>query len=180
MIYATFNDYMVSMLKSFIGCEFNSYEYVSIGNGAYGNLRIQINGEPYEIRNQQRIVMMNNESVDLSSLSIEKAAGEFEPVCGDQISLNIIEDTIQDVQIIQDSVHLSNGDEILMDMAIVFKTKQTDTMFSRDAWFSEFITVSDTYDLDSVYPICRAKDTWRNDDESEVIIHRITKSLLNI
>ncbi|MEQ2562677.1 hypothetical protein WMO41_05805 [Ventrimonas sp. CLA-AP-H27] len=60
--------------------------------------------------------MMNNESVDLSSLSIEKAAGEFEPVCGDQISLNIIEDTIQDVQIIQDSVHLSNGDEILMDM----------------------------------------------------------------
>ena len=82
MIYATFNDSMVSMLKSFIGCEFNSYEYVSIGNGAYGNLRIQINGEPYEIRNQQRIVMMNNESVDLSSLSIEKATGEFEPVCG--------------------------------------------------------------------------------------------------
>ena len=38
MIYATFNDSMVSMLKSFIGCEFNSYEYVSIGNGAYGNL----------------------------------------------------------------------------------------------------------------------------------------------
>ena len=77
--------------------------------------------------------MMNNESVDLSSLSIEKADGEFEPVCGDQISLNIIEDTIQDVQIIQDSVHLSNGDEILMDMAVVFKIKHTDTMFSRDA-----------------------------------------------
>ncbi|MFU9922120.1 hypothetical protein [Fannyhessea vaginae] len=180
MIYATFNDSMVSMLKSFIGCEFNSYEYVSIGNGAYGNLRIQINGEPYEIRNQQRIVMMNNESVDLSSLSIEKATGEFEPVCGDQISLNIIEDTIQDVQIIKDCVHLSNGDEILMDMAVVFKTKHTDTMFSRDAWFSEFITISDTYDLDSVYPICKAKDAWRNDDESEVIIHRITQSLLNI
>lgn len=180
MIYATFNDSMVSMLKSFIGCEFNSYEYVSIGNGAYGNLRIQINGEPYEIRNQQRIVMMNNESVDLSSLSIEKATGEFEPVCGDQISLNIIEDTIQDVQIIKDCVHLSNGDEILMDMAVVFKAKHTDTMFSRDAWFSEFITISDTYDLDSVYPICKAKDAWRNDDESEVIIHRITQSLLNI
>lgn len=180
MIYATFNDSMVSMLKSFIGCEFNSYEYVSIGNGAYGNLRIQINGEPYEIRNQQRIVMMNNESVDLSSLSIEKATGEFEPVCGDQISLNIIEDTIQDVQIIKDCVHLSNGDEILMDMAVVFKAKHTDTMFSRDAWFSEFITISDTYDLDSVYPICKAKDAWRNDDESEVIIHRITQSLLKI
>ena len=180
MIYATFNDSMVSMLKSFIGCEFNSYEYVSIGNGAYGNLRIQINGEPYEIRNQQRIVMMNNESVDLSSLSIEKATGEFEPVCGDQISLNIIEDTIQDVQIIKDCVHLSNGDEILMDMAVVFKAKHTDTMFSRDAWFSEFITISDTYDLDSVYPICKAKDAWRNDAESEVIIHRITQSLLNI
>lgn len=180
MTYATFSDSMVSMLKSFIGCEFNSYEYVSIGNGAYGNLRIQTNGEPYEIRNQQGSVMMNNESVDLSSLSIEKADGEFEPVCGDQISLNIIEDTIQDVQIIQDSVHLSNGDEILMDMTVVFKTKHTDTMFSRDAWFSEFITIRDTYDLDSVYPICRAKDAWRNDDESEVIIHRITQSLLNI
>ena len=47
MIYATFNDSMVSMLKSFIGCKFNSYEYVSIGNGAYGNLHIQINVEPY-------------------------------------------------------------------------------------------------------------------------------------
>ena len=180
MIYATFSASMISMLKSFIGCKFNSYEYVSIGKGAYGNLRIQINGKPYEIRNQQGMVTMNNESFDLSSLSIEKAAGEFEPVCGDQISLKIIEDIIKDVQIIQDSVHLSNGDEILMDMAVVFKSKYTDTMFSRDAWFSEFITISDTSDLDSIYPIFRAKDSWRNDDESEVNIHRITKSLLNI
>ncbi|MDO4438772.1 MAG: hypothetical protein Q4B86_04920 [Eubacteriales bacterium] len=180
MIYATFNDSMISMLRSFIGCEFNSYKYVSIGNGTYGNLHIQINGEPYEIRNQQGIVMMNNEFVDLSSLSIKKVAGEFEPVCGDQISINIINDIIQDVQIFQDSVCLSSGDEILMDMAVVFKTKHTDIMFSRDVWFSEFITISETSDFDSVYPICRAKDSWRNDDESEVIIHRITKSLLNI
>lgn len=179
MIRATFSDSMISMLKSFIGYEFNSYECASIGKGAYGNLRIQINGELYEIRNQQGIVTMNHESVDLSSLSIAKAVGKFEPVCGEQLSLNIIDDIIQDVQIVQDSVILSNGDKILMDMAVVFKTKYRVIMFSRDAWFSEFITISDTSDLDSVYPICRAKDSWRNDDESEVIIHRTTKSLRN-
>lgn len=180
MIHATFSDSMISMLKSFIGWKFNSYEYCSIGNGTYGNLHIHINGEPYEIRNQQSTVILNNESVDLSSLSIAKAVGKFEPLCGNKLSLNIIDDTIKDIQIIQDSVILANGDKILMDMAIVFKTKHADTMFSRDAWFSEFITISDTSDFDLVYPICRAKDSWRNDDEAEVIIHRITKSLLNI
>ena len=83
----------------------------------------------------------------------------------------------KDICIIQDLVVLPSGEEIRMDMAVVFKTGLTTTMFSRDAWFSEFITISNTDDLDTVYPICRAKDSWRNDDEAEVAIHRTIKSL---
>lgn len=84
---------------------------------------------------------------------------------------------MKDICIIQDLVVLPSGEEIRMDMAVVFKTGLTTTMFSRDAWFSEFITISNTDDLDTVYPICRAKDSWRNDDEAEVTIHRTIKSL---
>lgn len=179
MICATFSESMVSMLRSFIRCSFNSYEYVPVGDGAYGNLRIQMNNVPYEIRNQESPVVMNGEPTDFASFSIVKANNEFEPVCGDQVSLISIEDIVQDILIVQDAVHLPDGEEILMDMAVVFKTAHTTTMFSRDAWFSEFITISDTSDLDAIYPICRAKDSWRNDDESEVVIRRTTKSLRN-
>lgn len=179
MIYATFSESMISMLMNFIGCSFNSYECIPIGNGTYGNLRIQINGEAFEIQNQQRVVIMNTEPVELSSFSIAKATGKFEPVCDGQLSLTIIEDTVQDVLIIQDFITLPSGDQILMDMAVVFKAKHASTMFSRDAWFSEFITISETADLDTIYPICRAKDSWRNDGKEEVIVRRTIISLKN-
>lgn len=107
--------------------------YLIIGNGTYGNVRIQINGEPYEIQNQQSVVLMNGESTDLSAFSIKKATGKFEPICGDQPSVNVIEDTVKDICIIQDLGVLPSGEEIRMDMAVVFKTGLTTTMFSRDA-----------------------------------------------
>lgn len=177
MIYATFRESMIHILKSFIGCRFNSYECVPVGSGTYGNLRIQIDGEPYEIRNQQNVVLMNGESVDISTFSIEKATGAFKPICGNKIEKNMIEDTVQDICIVQDAIVLPNAEEIRMDMAVTFKTEHTVTMFSRDAWFSEFITISNTSDLDAIYPIFRAKDSWRNGDEAEVMIHRTIKSL---
>ena len=46
MIYATFSDSMVSMLKSFIGCEFNVQRYVSIGNGVMGICAFRQMGNP--------------------------------------------------------------------------------------------------------------------------------------
>lgn len=98
MINAAFSESMVSILKSFIGCYFDSYEYAPIGNGTYGNVRIQINGEPYEIQNQQSVVLMNGESTDLSTFSIKKATGKFEPIGGDQTSVNVIEDTVKDLK----------------------------------------------------------------------------------
>lgn len=51
---------------------------------------------------------------------------------------------MKDSCIIQDLVVLPSGEEIRMDMAVVFKIGLTTTMFSRDAWFSEFITISNT------------------------------------
>lgn len=57
---------------------------------------------------------------------------------------------MKDICIIQDLVVLPSGEEIRMDMAVVFKTGLTTTMFSRDAWFSEFITISNTAWADAV------------------------------
>lgn len=179
MICATFSEQMVSLLRSFIGCSFDSYEYVPIGNGTYGNLQMRINNVSYELQNQQNPVLMNGESADLAGLSIVKSNVAFTPVCGDQITSVSIEEGIQDIVIVRDSIQLPDGEDILMDMAVVFKTAHKNIMFSRDAWFSEFITISNSSDLDEVYPICRAKDTWRNDDEAEVLIYRTEKSLKN-
>ncbi len=172
MLHITFNENSVNLLTSLIGKRFNVYKYAPIGSGTYGNILLVIDSTPYELQNRQRVVVMNGEPTDLAMFSFMQLANEFTPDCGDRLVSTVVDAVIQDVFVVQDRVVLVEGERIAMDMALVFKTENGVTAFSRDAQFSEFITISDTVDLDTVYPICRAKDSWRNDDAAEVDIQR--------
>lgn len=98
--------------------------------------------------------------------------GDFEPMAGEIIATESVEQIIKGICIIRDAVTRADGVQFSMDMAVIIKTPQTQYMFSRDVWFSEFITISNDSNLDSVYPICKARTGWKSDESDDTIIKR--------
>ena len=177
MINATLNDATIATMQTFIGKIFTGYTYSPVAAGAYGNVLLTIDGVAYELRCSQIPLVVGAETEDVACLSFKVHHGGFTPMAGEIISTETIEQKITGICIIQDTVMRADGTQISMDMAIIIKTPQNQYMFSRDVWFSEFITISNHDDLDAVYPICRAKDGWKSDESDNIVIKRSSMRL---
>ncbi len=174
MVNATIDAATIAAIQTFIGKTLNGYTYSPVAAGAYGNLLFHIDEAAYELRCNQIPFAIGNETEDMACLSMSLHTDDFEPMAGEVITTEAVEQIINEIRIIRDEVTRADGIQILMDMAIIIKTPQTQYMFSRDVWFSEFITISNEADLDSVYPICKAKSGWKSDESDDVIIKRTT------
>lgn len=174
MVHATIDAAAIAALQTLIEKTFNGYTYSPIASGAYGNVLLHIDGTAYELRCNQTPITVGIETEDIACLSVSMHAGDFKPMAGEVIATESVEQTIKEIRIVRDVVTRADGIQLAMDMAVIIKTPQTQYMFSRDVWFSEFITISNSDDLDSVYPICKAKSGWKSDESDEVVIRRTT------
>ena len=174
MVNATFDTAAIAAIQALIGKTFNGYTYSPVAAGAYGNVLLHIDRTAYELRCNQTPLTVGNEAEDIACLSINMHTGDFEPMAGEVIAAESVEQIIKEICIVRDTVTRADGVQLSMDMAIIIKTQIAEYMFSRDVWFSEFITISNNADLDSVYPICKAKSGWKSDESEDVIIKRTT------
>ena len=174
MVNAKIDATAIAVIQALIGKTFNGYTYSPVAAGAYGNVLLHIDGTAYELRCNQIPLTVGNETEDIACLSIDMHTGDFKPMAGEVIATESVEQIIKGICIIRDTVTRADGLQFSMDMAVIIKTPQAEYMFSRDVWFSEFITISNNGDLDSVYPICKAKSGWKSDESDNVIVKRTT------
>ena len=174
MVNAKIDATAIAVIQALIGKTFNGYTYSPMAAGAYGNVLLHIDGTAYELRCNQIPFTVGNETEDIACLSIDMHTGDFKPMAGEVIATESVEQIIKGICIIRDTVTRADGVQFSMDMAVIIKTPQAEYMFSRDVWFSEFITISNNGDLDSVYPICKAKSGWKSDESDNVIVKRTT------
>lgn len=174
MVNATIDTAAIAAIQTLIGKTLNGYTYSPVAAGAYGNVLLHIDGTAYELRCNQTPFAVGIETEDIACLSVSMHTGDFKPMAGDVITTESVEQVIKEICIVRDMVTRADGVQFSMDMAVIIKTPQTQHMFSRDVWFSEFITISNNDDFDSVYPICKAKAGWKSDESDEVVIKRTT------
>lgn len=174
MVNATIDAAAIAAIQTLIGKTLNGYTYSPVASGAYGNVLLHIDRTAYELRCNQTPFAVGIETEDIACLSVSMLIGNFKPMAGEVITTESVEQTIEGICIVRDVVTRADGVQFSMDMAVIIKTPQTQYMFSRDVWFSEFITISNNDDFDSVYPICKAKAGWKNDESEEVVIKRTT------
>lgn len=180
MIFVTLNEEMEKLLSSIKGAETVSYECERIFNNVYGKLRIHTEKGSIEVTNfhQTRDILGAQEDASGFQCKKVKKGSCFKPLCGDAADTFRMRGLVTEIKIINDAISVNDGAyEISFDQAIVIKTKDETVMFSRDAWFSEDITVSEHDDYELLVPVSRVAELWSFDGDNKVKITRTSRQL---
>ncbi len=180
MIYVTLNQTMEAMLKNIKTSKFISYECGKVFGNAYGNFRINTDKTAIEISNFQKTTPFFGSEEEVAGFNCKEVEKNsvFKPYCEEPFESFEVNETIADIEIVNDSICINNGEfEISFDQAIIIRTETKTIMFSRDIWFSEDITISEHDDYNSVFPISQLIDSWSDDGEKKVCVIRKSRKL---
>ncbi len=180
MLNATLTEEMITILKNLKNSKFISYECGKNICSTYGNLRINTDTCSIELRNIEKPMPFFDTTEDIASFECKNTDSnqQFEPYCIVKPKKIEIGEFIAGIEIINDYVNVNDGEhEFSFDQAIIIKTENTTTMFSRDVWFSEIITISENDNYDSLFSISEAVDSFSNYGEYRVDIKRTKYSL---
>lgn len=180
MIDATLSKNMITILKGFKFSKFISYECGKIFDSAYGNLRINTDKGSIEITNFQRTMPFFNTEEEVTCFECKKvdASTEFKPYCEEPFAIYNVEKEITSIEILNDYININDNEYVIsFDQAIIFRIENDVIMFSRDAWFSENITISDNDDYNKIFPVDAAIELWSDEGDNQVRIDRTIKKL---
>lgn len=180
MLNAILREDMIELLKDLKNSKFISYECGKIFNCVGGNLRINTSNGSIEIGNIEKPMIFFDENDEVAFFECKKVDSDarFQPYCDVTPERFEIGETITGIEIINDYANVNNGEyEFSFDQAIIIKTQNTVTMFSRDMWFSEVITVSDNDNYDALFPISKAAESFSDYGEHKVDVRRTRHEL---
>lgn len=180
MLEATLKDDMINLLNAINHSNFVSYVCGKTFNCVGGNLRINTSQGSVELTNFHKTIPFFDEEDEVAFFECVRVntTTAFVPYCNIPAENFDINEKIKSIEIINDYINVNNGKyEFSFDQAIIFKTEHRTIMFSRNAWFSEVIIISDTDDYDSVFPISEVSQTFSNYGEYSVNVKRTRRVL---
>lgn len=183
MVYATFSEDMLEILKNLESAIFLSYDCATTFGMPYGNLRINTDKMSVEITNIQKELPFYDATEDIACFACEISDPdkEFKPYCDEPYGNFKIGEKIVEMKIINDVIDVNDGEYIIsFDRAVVIKTEKRTIMFSRSIWFAEDIAISDNDDYDSVFSINDVIDAWSNEGADKVTVKRSIKDLWDL
>lgn len=161
------NHEMRELLKKIKNSNFISYECECVYGMTYGNLRINTDKYSIEITNFEETADLFGEEEDVTGFKCAKVDGseDFKPYCIGMSKEYDINKKITGIKIINDFIVIDNEDMAMSyDQAIIFEMGDSSIMFSREAWFSENIDISEDDDYNSVYSVKSVEEVWQNGD----------------
>ena len=176
----TLDSNMEEILRKIKNANFISYECGKIFDNAYGNLRINTDIFSIELTNLQKTTPFFDAEEEVAGFGCKlvEINSEFRPYCEENFQAFKVGETINDIEIINDSISVNDADfEISFDQAIIIRTESNVIMFSRNIWFSEIITISEHDDYNSMYPISRVVEDWSDEGENIVKVIRTNRKL---
>ncbi len=180
MVYATFTEDMIRLLKELKGARFLSYECEDTNGDAYGNLRINTDKMSVELTNIQQIMPFYTDEEEIACFACAKVDPEkkFKPYCITDTCKVDVGDKILGISIVSDEITMNDGEyEISFDRAVIITMEKRILMFSRDIWFSEVIDISEHDNYDLRYPITEVIEAWSNEGRDKVEVKRTRKEL---
>ena len=179
MIKAEFTDDMKQILASMKGAHFKSYECaIDSHNHIYCNFRINTDKCSIEIKNENQVFPFFDDKEEMACFSCKITSEPFKPTEITSSTVFSVKEIINSVEILNDVIDVNNGMyQVSFDNALIIRTNSTTYMFAKDVWFSEIITVRKDDNYDQVISKQEIIDSWSNEGDFSVDIHRTVKKL---
>ncbi len=177
---AKFTNEMIEIIKTIKGKTFCSYDCAKFLDEAYGNIRINLNDFSIEFLNETKETHFWDSFEDISCFSCKKVDinSTFKPYCDEDFQNYSINEKIQQIQIISDTISINNKEyEISFDMAVIINTEKHNYIFSRGWFFGEVISINVDKNYDEIYPVKQVIDDWDDDGKNNVAVSRCVKVL---
>ncbi len=179
MVKVEFTEAMKQLLAGIKGQQFESYECaIDDHNQIYGNFRINTDQISIDVVNEARELPFFDSCEDIAGFSCAIADKPFESCSIANVTVFNVKEKITSVEILNDVIDVNDGMyQVSFDNALIVRTSFTTYMFARDVWFSEFITIRKDDNYEQVISMQNIIDSWSNEGEYSVNIHRTIKTL---
>ena len=81
-------------------------------------------------------------------------------------------EVVSDVLVVRDDINISSGEHIIMDQALIIKTREKAYAFARKDWFIENISITTLDSIKGFRTVKQVKTEWEDEGRLKVDVKR--------
>jgi hypothetical protein len=179
--YAIFTDEMLNILasmkhktlKSFEGDFSSKFDYVD------GIFRINFNGFVFDVScfTQPKLRLNYDGSSSLEDFAVfscvkKKPSEKIDAYFSNPPLCFVKNEVVSEVLVVRDDINISSGEHIVMDQALIIKTREKAYTFTRKDWFIENISITTSDSLKGYRTVKQVKTEWEDEGLFKVEVKR--------
>lgn len=178
---AIFTGEMLEILASMKHKTLKSFEgdFSSKFDSVYGIFRINFNGFVIDVScfTQPKARLNYDGSFALEDFAVfscvkKKSSEKIDAYFSNPPLCFVKNEIVSDVLIVRDDINISSGEHIIMDQALIIKTREKAYTFSRKDWFIENISITTSDSIKGFRTVKQVKTEWEDEGRFKVDIKR--------